>query len=158
MTAATCASVASCDDRDRPVARLAAVPVDDLAHDLLVDARHLGEQPASCGRGPGVLADDRDDERVAVLDQHAAVAVEEHAARRAQRAACRWWLFSAISRNFSCCTTWKNQNASASTTKTTITAVLDDDQPAERASAGRRGAIRRRSDAGSPNMICSCGD
>ena len=43
--------------------------------------------------------------------------------RGARSGSVRWWLFSAISRNFSCCTTWKYQNASASAAKTTVTAT-----------------------------------
>src|SRR6185436_11880954 len=46
---------------------------------------HLGQQRHRAIQILGVLADDRDRERVAVLDQHFAVAIEEHAARRPQR-------------------------------------------------------------------------
>ena len=44
-----------------------------------------GEQADRAVHVLGVLADDGDAVRVAVLDQHAAVAIEHHAARRAQR-------------------------------------------------------------------------
>ena len=88
MTAATCASVASCTIDDRPVGRLAAMAIDDRR------ARPFSSRPSTAASSAdravqilGVLADDRDAVRVAVLDEHLAVAVEHHAARRAQRAA-----------------------------------------------------------------------
>ena len=86
VTAATCASVASWTIDDRPVGRLAAVPIDDLAH-ARSRRRRARRRAARTVRFEvlGVLADDRDAVRVAVLDQHAAVAIEQHAARRAQR-------------------------------------------------------------------------
>ena len=39
--------------------------------------------------------------------------------RGARRVSVRWWLFSAISLNWACWTTWKNQNPQASRPKAT---------------------------------------
>ena len=72
-------------DHDRPVGRLAAVPIDDLAHAALLEAEHRRQQPDRAVQILRVLADDRDAVGVPVLDEHVAVAVEHHAARRAQR-------------------------------------------------------------------------
>ena len=73
------------DDDDGPVGRLAPVAIDDLAHVPLVHAGHGGQQADRPIEIRRVQPDDRDVERRPVLDEHAAVAVEEHAARRAQR-------------------------------------------------------------------------
>ena len=47
----------------------------------------------------------------------------------------RRWLFSAISRNFSCCATWKTQKPTASAEKTAATTVLHHGQPLRQAAA-----------------------
>ncbi len=73
------------DNDDRAVGRLAAVAVDNLLHLGHVQAGHRGQQPDRSIEILGVLADDGNVEGVAVLDQHFAVAVEQHAARRPQR-------------------------------------------------------------------------
>jgi hypothetical protein len=73
------------DDGDRPEDRLAAAALDDLANLGLVHARHL-RQLRQRGVEVGCpFAVDRDRPRVAVLDEDLAVAIEEDAARRAQR-------------------------------------------------------------------------
>ena len=73
------------DDDDRPVARLAAMPIDDLLDLFRIEPRHVGQQPHRAIEILGVLADDRNGEGVAVVDEDLAVAIEHHAARRTQR-------------------------------------------------------------------------
>ena len=72
-------------DDDRPVGRLARCAVDDIG-DV------FGSRPATSDKHAnrvadvlGVLADDRDRKGAAVFDQRSPVAIEQHAARRAQR-------------------------------------------------------------------------
>ena len=73
------------DHDDRPVGRLTPVPLEVLAQFLLVAPHHLGQQVHRAVEVARVLAHDRDVERGPVLDQHLAVAVEDHPARRPQR-------------------------------------------------------------------------
>ena len=61
------------------------MPVDDILHVLRIEARDLRQPANRAIEILGVLADDGDGERAAVLDEHRAVAIEHHAARRAQR-------------------------------------------------------------------------
>ena len=64
--------------------------------------------------------------------------------RGARSVSVRWWLFSAISLNLACCTTWKNQNPQASRPNATPIATLN---------ALRRVVSRRRSSAIAINVI-----
>ena len=73
------------NDCDRPVGRLAAVAIDDVAHARFFDAQHGGEQADRPVQILRVLAHDRDAVGMAILDEHAAVAIEDEAARRTQR-------------------------------------------------------------------------
>ncbi len=73
------------DDGDRAVRGLAAVTLNDVAHRPFLEAEDLRQQPDRTVEVLGLLADDRDAVGVAVLDENLAVAVEEHAARGAQR-------------------------------------------------------------------------
>ena len=75
------------DQHDRPVARLAPPPVDGLVQRRFVGAGGRGEQAQRLVEVARLLADERDVEGVLVLDEHLAVAVEQHAARRRQRQA-----------------------------------------------------------------------
>ena len=61
------------------------MPVDDFAHARFVEPERLRQhldRPLEIG---GVLSNDRNAEGVAILDQHAAIAIEHDTARRAQR-------------------------------------------------------------------------
>ena len=69
---------------DRPVARLAPIALDDLANGFVVGAGHRRQHANGAVDVLGVLAHDRDVERIAVLDQQAAGTVEDHAAGRPQ--------------------------------------------------------------------------
>ena len=73
------------DDHDRPVGRLAAMAVDDFLHVLRIEACDFRQHANRAIEILRVLADDGDGERAAVFDEHRAVAIEHHAARRAQR-------------------------------------------------------------------------
>ena len=125
VTAATCASVASWTIGDRPIRRLAAVTIDDLADAALrrspSDERQQADGPVRVLR---VLADDRNAVRVPVLDEHAAVR-SKTTPRGARSASVRWWLFSAISSNFACCTTCSTQKLTARIENTTVIEVLE---------------------------------
>ncbi len=59
--------------------------IDDLAHGALLEPEQRGEQANGVVEVLRVLADNRNAVGVAVLDQHLAVAVEDHPARSAQR-------------------------------------------------------------------------
>jgi hypothetical protein len=72
------------DDDDRPVARLAAVPIDGLLDLLGIEPGHLRQQPHRAIDVLGVLADDGNREGVAILDENLAVTVEHHPPRRSQ--------------------------------------------------------------------------
>jgi hypothetical protein len=72
------------DDHDRPIAWLPAMTVDDLPHAPLVESGNRRQQPDRAVDILRVLANDGDVERVAVLDENLAVAVEQHAPRRPQ--------------------------------------------------------------------------
>src|SRR5439155_10022613 len=71
-------------DRDRAVGRLAAMTFHELPHTTLVDSEQDGEQANRAIDVFRVLADDRDAVGVPVLDEHAALAVEQQAARSAE--------------------------------------------------------------------------
>ena len=75
-------------DRHRPVRRLAAMPVDGLANARFFVSENRGQHPNRAIQILAVLAHDRDAEGGPVLDEDAAVAVQDDAARRAQRQAC----------------------------------------------------------------------
>ena len=85
VTAATCCSVASCTIVIGPVGRLAAVPIDDLAHAALLESEERCQQLNGAIQILCVLAKNGDAVRMTVLDEHGAVAIEHHAARRPQR-------------------------------------------------------------------------
>ena len=72
------------DDHDRPVAWLAAMPIDDLAHELLFNPGDPRQHADRVIEILGVLAHDGNIERVAVLDEKLAGPVVDDAARRAQ--------------------------------------------------------------------------
>ena len=71
-------------NHDWAIGRLTEMAVDDLLHVFRIEARDLRQNPNRPVEVLGVLADDGDGERTAILDQHLAVAIEHHAARRAQ--------------------------------------------------------------------------
>ena len=71
-------------DHDRAIRRLSPVTLDDHAHRVFVHAEHAGQHPYRAAEILGVFADDRDAVRVAVLDEHLAVAIEHEPARGAQ--------------------------------------------------------------------------
>ena len=73
------------DDHDGPEARLAPPAPQRLAKARFVLAGDAREQPDRFVEVLDLLGHDRDVERVAVLDEHAAVTIEQHAARRAER-------------------------------------------------------------------------
>ncbi len=58
--------------------------VDGVVHLLRIEARDLRQHANRPVEVLGVLADDGDGERAAIFDEHLAVAIEHHAARRAQ--------------------------------------------------------------------------
>ena len=73
------------DHDHRPVSRLVPMARDDVAN---LVRRHVGHARQQLDRALeilAVLAEDRDVERAPVLDEHAAFAIEDHAARRTQR-------------------------------------------------------------------------
>ncbi len=72
-------------DGDRTIFRLALVTVDDVAHRRLVHADHLGQHLNRPVQVLGLFADDGNAVGLTVLDQHLHVAIEDDAARRAQR-------------------------------------------------------------------------
>ena len=71
-------------DDDRPIARLAAMAIDGRLHVRRVEAGHGRQHADRAVHVFRALADDGDPVRVPVLDEHRAVAVEQHAARRPQ--------------------------------------------------------------------------
>ena len=73
------------DDRDRPERRFATMPLDDFANRLFVDAGGGGEHAGDRVQIGQPLTHDRDRVGIAILHEHAIVAVEQHATRRAQR-------------------------------------------------------------------------
>ena len=160
MTAATCASDGVLHDGDRPIRRLAPVPFDDLADRALFDAEHRGEHRDRAIHVLGVLADDRDAVRVAVLDQHAPVAVEEHAARRTQRQASAGGCSRPSPGTSSCCTTCSTQKLTASTENSTMVrywSTLSRTPTRRRSSwkAIRKILARIRSNSRSPQAIAN---
>ena len=72
------------DHHDRAIRRLAAMTLDGLQHLLQIEARDLREQARRAIEVLGVFAEDRNGERVPILDEDLPVAIEQHAARRAQ--------------------------------------------------------------------------
>ena len=69
---------------DRPVDRVAAMALHDVPQRLLVNVRHVSQQPEREVEILSLLADERNVEGIAVLDEDLSVTVEDHAARRAQ--------------------------------------------------------------------------
>ena len=61
------------------------MPVHDFLHVLRIEARDFRQDANRAIEVFCVLADDGNGERAAVFDEHRAVAIEHHAARRAQR-------------------------------------------------------------------------
>ena len=61
------------------------MPIDDLLDLLGIESGHRRQHPHRAVEILGVLADDRDGEGVAIVDEHLAVAVEQHPARGPQR-------------------------------------------------------------------------
>ncbi len=76
------------DDGDGPERRLETVAAHDVGEVRLLHAGRGGQPPdriAQVARIRTLFPDDRDRVRVVVLDEHLPVAVEQHAARRAER-------------------------------------------------------------------------
>ena len=73
------------DHADRLIPRQRPAAIDDVADVALLDAGHRGEQPHRAIEVLRLLAHQRDVLRLAVLDQHLAVTIEQRPARRPQR-------------------------------------------------------------------------
>ncbi len=72
------------DHGDRPIEGIALAPLQDVSDELFLHVGDLRQATHGLVEVGHALADDRDRERRAVLDEHAAVAVEDDTARRTQ--------------------------------------------------------------------------
>ena len=89
--------------------------IDELLHAPFVDAGHRGQQADRAIEIGRVQPHDRYVEPGTVLDQDRP-SRSNNTPRGARSGSSRWWLFSAISWNFSCWMIWKNQKLPASST------------------------------------------
>ena len=114
MTAATCASVASWTMTIGRYAGSRAVAVDDVAH--APSRRRRSPPPARRIVRSRSLVCSRTIEMLKALRFSTSTRPvrSKITPRGARSVSVRWWLFSAISWNLACCTTWKNQKPPAS--------------------------------------------